>query len=151
VHFSVQSNHLHLIAEAQDRRSLSRGVQALAVRLARALNRVWKRRGRVFADRYHAIQLRAPKAVRSALAYVLLNHRRHGSTMPGPDPYSSGAGFDGWRDGAPKWPPGVEPGQVGAAVEVTVRARTWLLATGWKRWPLIGRREIPGPDSRAGR
>jgi len=40
VHFSVQSNHMHLIAEAEDARSLSRGMQALGVRIARAVNRV---------------------------------------------------------------------------------------------------------------
>src|SRR5262245_29007489 len=39
VHFSVQTNHLHLLAEARDRRALARGVKGLLVRLARALNR----------------------------------------------------------------------------------------------------------------
>ena len=51
VHFSVQSNHLHLIVEGDCRTSLSRGLQGLAVRMARSLNRLWKRFGRVFADR----------------------------------------------------------------------------------------------------
>jgi REP element-mobilizing transposase RayT len=145
VHYSVQSNHLHLITEASDRRALSRGVQALAVRMARALNRVWKRRGGVFADRYHALQLRTPRAVRNALAYVLLNHRRHGSRLPGPDPFSSGAWFDGWRGGGPKWPRGIGPGP-----SPTTAARCWLLAKGWRRWPAIGAREIPGPAVGAG-
>src|SRR4029453_16164418 len=40
VHHSVQSNHLHLICEAADRLALSRGMQGLAIRLARGLNRV---------------------------------------------------------------------------------------------------------------
>jgi REP element-mobilizing transposase RayT len=39
VHFSVQSNHLHLIVEASDKDSLSRGMQGLTVRMARAVNR----------------------------------------------------------------------------------------------------------------
>ena len=38
VQFSVQSNHMHLIAEAEDSRALSRDVQALGVRLARAVS-----------------------------------------------------------------------------------------------------------------
>ena len=42
VHFSVQSNHLHLIAEAEDARALSRGVQGLSIRIARAVNRGWR-------------------------------------------------------------------------------------------------------------
>jgi REP-associated tyrosine transposase len=77
VHYSVQSNHLHLIAEAGDRRALSRGMQGLAVRVARAVNRRLERKGRVFADRYHARALRTPRAVHFALRYVLLNARKH--------------------------------------------------------------------------
>ena len=38
VHFSVQSDHLHLIAEAQDSRALALGMQGLSVRVARAVN-----------------------------------------------------------------------------------------------------------------
>ena len=53
VHFSVQSNHLHLIVEAADARALARGMQGLLVRVARAVNRTLVRRGRLFADRYH--------------------------------------------------------------------------------------------------
>lgn len=77
VHYSVQSNHLHLIAEAADRRSLSRGVQGLNIRVARAINRGLERRGRVFADRYHPRALKTPRAVHFALRYVLLNARKH--------------------------------------------------------------------------
>jgi REP element-mobilizing transposase RayT len=51
VHYSVQSNHLHLIVEASCRSSLSRGMQGIAIRMARALNRLWRRCGSVFADR----------------------------------------------------------------------------------------------------
>jgi len=77
VHFSVQRDHLHLIAEAIDRRALSRGVQGLAIRLARAVNRQLERKGRLFADRYHARALKTPREVRFALRYVLLNARKH--------------------------------------------------------------------------
>src|SRR5678815_839051 len=54
VEFSVQSNHIHLIVEAENREALSRGMQALAIRLARAVNRASGRVGTVFADRYFA-------------------------------------------------------------------------------------------------
>jgi len=39
VHYSIQSNHLHLIVEAADNKSLARGMKALNVRVARAINR----------------------------------------------------------------------------------------------------------------
>ena len=35
IHFSVQGNHLHLVVEAVDKIALSRGMQGLAVRIAR--------------------------------------------------------------------------------------------------------------------
>lgn len=39
VHFSVQSNHLHLIVEAHDETALSRGMQSLGHRMAHAIHR----------------------------------------------------------------------------------------------------------------
>jgi len=41
--FSVQRDHLHLIVEAKDRGALSRGLQGLAIRVAKGLNRLWQR------------------------------------------------------------------------------------------------------------
>ena len=76
-HFAVLNDHLHLIVEAQDRQALSRALQGLLVRIARALNRLWRRRGSVFADRYHDEILTTPKQVRNAIRYVLQNARHH--------------------------------------------------------------------------
>ena len=88
VHFSVQGNHLHLLVEAQHARALSRGMCGLGVRVARGLNRVMQRRGKVLADRYHAHILRTPAEARHARAYLLQNARKHYGVV-GPDPYSS--------------------------------------------------------------
>jgi REP element-mobilizing transposase RayT len=126
VHFSVQSNHVHLLCEADDRRALSRGMQGLATRIARGVNRAAGRRGRLFADRYHLHVLGTPRAVRNALLYVLRNGVRHGASPAGPffDLYSSAMFFDGWKE------------------KVTIRfiddgvvvpARAWLLTTGWRQ------------------
>ncbi len=49
LHYSAQTNHIHCLCEAVDGRALSRGVQGLAVRQARALNKLWKRAGKAFA------------------------------------------------------------------------------------------------------
>src|SRR5207253_10064080 len=49
IEFSVQGNHLHLIVEADGNESLSRGMQGLAVRIAKSLKRLMKRAGRLFA------------------------------------------------------------------------------------------------------
>ena len=115
VHFSILSNHLHLIVEAKSRASLSRGVQALEIRLARKLNRAMNRSGSVFADRFHAHVLRTPTEVARARRYVLENlaiHRARGGAKgaPSSDPLNSVA----WPDGA------AEP-------------MTWLLKIGFRR------------------
>ncbi|HEX5795190.1 MAG TPA: transposase [Geminicoccaceae bacterium] len=60
VEFSVQGNHVHMLVEAKDRQALSRGIQGLAIRLARAVNRVLARVGKVWADRYHRHDLASP-------------------------------------------------------------------------------------------
>ena len=125
VQYSVLSNHVHMLVEADGQASLSRGMQGLAVRMARALNRAWKRTGTVFADRYHARVLRTPREVRNALAYVLGNARKHGVRLiEALDPFSSGAWFDGWSDRSAVCGDGDAP---------VARARTWLLRIGWRR------------------
>jgi putative transposase len=75
--FSVQGNHVHLIAEAENAASLSRGMQGFGVRLAKGLNRLMKRVGKVLSDRFHARILRTPTEVRRAVAYVRHNRAIH--------------------------------------------------------------------------
>ena len=142
VQWSVQSNHIHLLVEAEDNDSLSRGMQGLAVRMARALNKLWERKGRVFSDRFHARILRTPREVRNALVYVLQNARRHGLKLHSwLDAYASGVWFRGWKEGT--------PGLVGGTGPLPLaRARTWLLETGWwQRHGLIGREEVPARNA----
>jgi REP-associated tyrosine transposase len=106
------------------------------VRIARALNALWRRRGSVFADRFHERALRTPREVRAALVYVLQNARRHGIRVLGVDPYSSGAWFEGWTariTDATKLPP------------ILSGARTWLLGDGWLRHGRIRFDESPAP------
>ena len=94
VHFSVQGNHLHLVVEAESKAALSRSMQGLAVRLARALNLAARRTGKVFSDRYHARPLATRREVANALRYVLRNaehHLRDDVRPAGRDPCSSAA------------------------------------------------------------
>ena len=88
VHYSVQGNHVHLLVEARDEKSLSRGMCGLGVRVARGLNRVMKRHGKVLDDRYHGRILKTPTEVRRARAYLLQNARKHYG-LRFVDPYTS--------------------------------------------------------------
>lgn len=53
VHFSVQSNHVHLIVEA-DGESLERKMRGFMVSVAKRLNLLLARRGRVWRDRFYS-------------------------------------------------------------------------------------------------
>jgi hypothetical protein len=123
VHFSVQSDHLHLIVEADSSHALARGIHGLAARCARAVNRSWSRHGAVWAHRYHARALRTPTEVRRAIAYVLLNFRKHLRAAPGIDPRSSGPSFGGWAHLTSS----------GRFSGLVARPRTWLASVGWHR------------------
>jgi hypothetical protein len=79
---------MHLLVEAQDERSLARGMNGLGVRVARGLNKVMRRHGKVLDERYHGHILRTPTEVRNARAYLTGNAERHWGVR-GPDPYAS--------------------------------------------------------------
>ena len=113
VEFTVLSNHLHLIVEADNSRELSRGMQGLCVRLARALNDALKRSGRVFADHFHSELLRSPTRLVNAIRYVLGNAEHH---------YGE-AGADHCSSEAPR------------AAEVLAGPDGWLLRVGWQLAP----------------
>ena len=96
VHYSIQGNHLHLIVEIDDPVILPCAIQGLSVRLAKTLNRLAARSGKVFLDRYHAHVLKTPREVRNAVRYVVENFRHHlreDVAPSGADPCSSAAWF----------------------------------------------------------
>jgi REP element-mobilizing transposase RayT len=140
VHYSVQHDHVHLLVEAAGAAGLARGMKSLTARLARAVNRVHGRRGPVVDGRFHHRVLATPREVRAALAYVLLNSRKHLAQreptalgIAGIDPASSGRWFDGWTNPISS-----------ARRPAVARAQTWLLRAGWRRHGLIRTDEIPG-------
>jgi putative transposase len=120
VHYSIQGNHLHLLVEAEDRRSLARGMQGLAIRVAKVLNRLFARAGQVWADRYHAHVLKTRREAANAIRYVLGNFARHarqwGQVASRFADACSSVRYLGWT--APEAP--VAP------------PRTWVLREGWR-------------------
>jgi REP-associated tyrosine transposase len=168
-HYSVQGNHIHLIVEADDRRILSRGMQGFGISCAKQINRaLGRRKGQVFAGRYDATEIRHPKQVRNTLAYVLNNWRKHGTQGDVPryvetDPCSSADYFDGWER-RPRLREPLALGRVAVrwrghdsdrrradADEVDMRPlvaapRSTFLARDWRRYGLVGTREMPRGD-----
>ena len=141
VHYSVQRDHVHCLIEAEGKQALSNGMKSLGARFARTVNRVFERTGPVLDGRYHARVLKTPGEVRKALAYVLLNARKHYAQAHGHPPpvrldrFSSGVWFQGWRSGA--WERPNYSRETGVPF-------TWLLSRGWRRCGLIDPAEIPG-------
>ncbi len=131
LHFAVMGNHLHLVAEADSTRALSRAMQGIAIRIAKGLNRVMNRqRGPVFAGRYHNHVLQTRREVRNALAYVLCNARKHpiakNVKRTWVDPWSSAHAFGGWLGEwscKPKRP-------IPVATPQSIIARQWRMGAG---------------------
>jgi hypothetical protein len=122
----------HLLVEAANREALSRALQALAIRVARAINRVLGRKGKVFADRYHMRILKTPTELKNGLRYVLDDRWKHSPRRPDflveQDDCSSLA----WLESA------------------VVAPRTWLLQNGVRARPVQGE-SAPTSPSRARR
>jgi REP element-mobilizing transposase RayT len=138
VHVSIQHNHVHLLVEAGDAKALSRGMQALEITAAKAINASLGRAGKVFAHRYHATPITSPRQAHRALGYVINNWRRHREDLSAPglvDRFSSAHAIEGWARVAP------EPED---ALPVTA-PRTWLLSVGWALHGPIDPRATPGP------
>ena len=119
VHYSIQGNHLHLIVEVEGAEALSRGMQGLAIRLAKRLNALAGRKGAVFADRYHSRALVTPREVANAVRYVLGNYRHHTREYLPPR----------WEDALSSARFLRDPPEGSAPVALP---RTWLLRAGWK-------------------
>jgi REP element-mobilizing transposase RayT len=120
VHFAVEPNHVHVLVEADDTESLSRGMQGLGVAMSKRINRSIGRRGKLFGDRFFARPLRTPTEVAKAINYVLHNGEIHERRL--------GVSVD--RHGAPD---PVSSAALPDSAALTSPAKTWLLATGWQR------------------
>src|SRR5918911_875176 len=81
---------------------------------ASAMDRVLGRKGKVFADRYHAHALKTPTEVANAIAYVLGNTHIHAA-----------------RKGRTIHPDAVDPLSSAANRNFVAEPRTWLLRIGW--------------------
>jgi len=146
IEFNVLGNHLHLITEAGDKHALSTGLQGFEVRVVQRLNSALQRRGKLFADRYHARHLKTPREVRNALRYVLLNRKHHAAeqrfSKQWIDPFSSAAWFGGWAQRIRADEPW--KGDLLAIARPTAEPTVWLLTDGWKRHGLLRFDERPG-------
>ena len=152
VHVSIQRNHVHMLVEAENNLALARGMQGFQISAARNINTALRvgyrrRRGPVFADRYHLEVITSPTRAHRAIGYVLCNWRKHNEDQRGlastwlVDPFSSGISFPDWKEleGTPwMWP-------IRETYEPLIvrRPSSWLLKEGWKLCGSISARHVP--------
>jgi REP element-mobilizing transposase RayT len=152
VHLSIQHNHVHLLVEADDKQALARGMQGFQISAARNVNTALavdgqRRRGSVFADRYHAVAITSPTQAHHTLSYILSNWRRHREDQHGiartwlVDPFSSGISFPDWAELDDRdwmWPirDTYDP-------LIVRRPQSWVLVEGWKLVGPISARTVP--------
>jgi REP element-mobilizing transposase RayT len=156
IQLSIQHTHIHMLVEAENTLELASGMHSFKISAARHINTALRvgtrrRRGPVFADRYHVVVIRSPRQARHVLAYVLNNFRKHGEDRSGlpstwlVDPFSSGISFTGWKEleGQAPWsiPPGYES-------LVVTAPQSWLLCAGWEQHGAISVHEVPSQRAR---
>ena len=94
---------MHFLVEADDARAMARAMKG-------------RRRGQVFAQRYHSRVLRTPTEVRNVMRYLRENHRLHHGSDALPANIVDACTTDG-----------------GAFQGVLPDPTLWLLRTGWRR------------------
>ena len=130
VHLSIQGTHLHLICEASNQEAFTSGMTAFKGSAAKRLNKhLGRKRGRVWADRYHARPMTTVASVRNGVCYVVNNWRHHredrGVMFP-VDIYSSAIAFLWWQEGPAeglRFPDGYR-------ILPVAEPQTWLLKVG---------------------
>jgi REP element-mobilizing transposase RayT len=153
VHISLQRTHVHLLVEAENKQALARGLQGFQISAARNINTMLgegpyrRRRGAVFADRYHLEVITSPRRAHHAIRYVLSNFRKHKEDQHGiastwlVDPFSSGISFPDWKE--------LEDQDVMWQIRDTYdplmvrRPASWILQEGWKLHGSISARDVP--------
>lgn len=72
LHYSIEANHIHLIAEAQNNESLEKGMRSFTNTLVKCL-----KKGSLQNERYHLHVLKTPTETKNAFYYVIRNHTHH--------------------------------------------------------------------------
>lgn len=81
----MQTNHIHLIVEAESNELLTRGMRSLTITFAKGL-----KKGKVQLERYHLHVLRTLRETKNAVLYVLFNQQKHENAKQSTiDEYSS--------------------------------------------------------------
>lgn len=131
--YAVLGNHFHILVESDSKEALTKGMRSLNIRVAKGLNAIADRKGRVQHDRFHAVPLTTPTQLKRVLVYIFTNAAKHSGGRKASDDYNSYALFEGQLEGGPwNWrrPRCAVPDYAREAVS---QAKSWLARVGWRR------------------
>lgn len=72
IHYSMQSNHIHIIVESVNNKVLTTGMRSLTVTFAKGI-----KKGKIQLERYHLHVLKSVQETKNAIRYVLFNQQKH--------------------------------------------------------------------------
>lgn len=72
IHYSLQSNHIHIIVESVNNAVLTTGMRSLTVTIAKGI-----KKGKIQLERYHLHVLKSVQEAKNAIRYVLFNQQKH--------------------------------------------------------------------------
>ena len=77
VYYALQTNHIHLIAEAPNNQALTKGMRSLTISFAKRIQKLKQTQQTIQVERYHLHLLKSPAEVGNAIVYVLDNEFHH--------------------------------------------------------------------------
>lgn len=89
IHYSLEYNHVHLLAESYDEKILHCSMQAFGISLAKQINKFKALNGTVYKHRYHLRKINSPRDLKNVLHYIFKNGIHHKRTSSVLDPYNS--------------------------------------------------------------
>jgi REP element-mobilizing transposase RayT len=89
IEFSVQTDHIHLLLEPQNKVQLGKSMRAMSISLSKRLTFLLGKKVKAFKERYHLHVLRSFTEVRNAVHYVRSNGKKHRVATSAGDWYST--------------------------------------------------------------
>lgn len=89
VHYTLEYNHVHLLVESEDNKTLHKGMQAFGITIAKAINKIKRTKGVVYKNRYHLRLIESPRQLKNVLHYIFNNGVKHKRTNSRIDLFNS--------------------------------------------------------------
>ena len=89
VHYTLEYNHVHLLVESVDNKTLHKGMQAFGITIAKAINKIKRSKGAVYKNRYHLRLISSPRQLKNVLHYIFNNGVKHKRTNSKIDLFNS--------------------------------------------------------------